>query len=310
MTAANDPAIAPRRRTLRSMMRCEGVGLHSGRTIAMTLRPALEGGIVFRRTDLGVDIPARWDNVVDTRLCTVIGQDGATVGTIEHLMAALAAAGVDDCLIEIDGPEVPAMDGSAAPFLFLIDCAGLCDTLAPRRVIEVTAPIQIGDDTRSAQLLPHDGPGLVIDFAIDFTCGAIGAQRFRGAADRAAFKRDMARARTFGRLEDVEAMRAAGLGLGGGFENAIVVDGDKVLNPGGLRFEDEFVRHKALDAVGDLALAGAPISALYVGDKAGHALNNQVLRALFAAPQAWRWSDAAALGAGAPPVLQAVASPA
>lgn len=289
-----------RRRTLKAPIGCVGVGLHSGRRAGLTLRPAPVGhGIVFRRTDLGIDIPARFDLVFDTRLCTAIAlpdQPHARLGTIEHVMAALAACGIDDVLIEVDGPEVPILDGSAAPFLFLIDCAGIATTLVPRSTIEVlkTVRVQDGEGPAAAwaELRPSATPGFEAALEIDFPSSAIGRQNLSLRVTEASFRAVLSNARTFTLAEDVTRLRAAGLALGGSLANAVVVDGPLVLNPGGLRHPDECVRHKLLDVVGDLALAGAPLSASFAGSRSGHALNNRLLRALFADPSAWRWRDA------------------
>ncbi|MFC3126384.1 UDP-3-O-acyl-N-acetylglucosamine deacetylase [Pseudoroseomonas globiformis] len=298
-------AAAPeRRRTLKSAIGCVGVGLHSGRRASMTLRPApLDHGIVFRRTDLGIDIPARFDLVFDTRLCTAIalaGQPHARLGTIEHVMAALTACGIDDALIEVDGPEVPILDGSAAPFLFLIDCAGIATTAMPRRVIEVLKTVRVQEsdaaDAAWAALHPSATPGFEAQLGIDFPSSAIGRQSLAMRVTEAAFRAVLANARTFTLAEDVARLRAAGLALGGSLDNAVVVDGPLVLNPGGLRHPDECVRHKLLDVVGDLGLLGAPLSARFEGHRSGHALNNRLARALMADPTAWRWSDAGLLG--------------
>jgi UDP-3-O-[3-hydroxymyristoyl] N-acetylglucosamine deacetylase len=284
------PAEAGRRRTLKAPIGCVGTGLHSGRRVALTLRPAAAGtGIVFRRTDLGIDIPALYDRVVDTRLCTAIGEGEARVSTIEHVMAALAGTGIDDAVVELDGPEVPIMDGSAAPFVFLIDCAGIATTAAPRAAIEVLRPIRVEEANGAfAELLPSREPAFDAELEIDFPNTAIGRQAVTVRLSPHAFRDGLADARTFTLAEDVARLRAAGLARGGSLANAVVVDGPLVLNPGGLRRPDEFVRHKVLDVVGDLALAGAPIRARFRGARSGHALNNKLLRALFADASAWR----------------------
>ena len=277
-------------RTLRSAMCCTGTGLHSGRTVNVSLLPAIEGtGIVFRRTDLAVDIQARFDAVCDTRLCTVLaGADrpDATVGTVEHLMAALSASGIANIVIEVDGPELPVFDGSAEPWLFLLDCAGIVDQEASVIAIEVLRTVRVEDRGAFAELRPGHADCLELSLAIEFPAAAIGRQTLSLAMRGDAF-REVARARTFAQAHEIAGLRAAGLALGGTLENAIVVDGERVLNPTGLRMRDEFVRHKLLDAVGDLALAGA-IRGRFVGNRSGHALNNQVLRALFADCANWR----------------------
>jgi UDP-3-O-[3-hydroxymyristoyl] N-acetylglucosamine deacetylase len=282
------PAI---QRTLKAPIGCVGIGLHSGRRVQMRLLPAAPGsGIVFRRTDLGVEVPARHDHVVDTRLCTVLGlpdRPEARVGTVEHLMAALAGAGVHNAIVELDGPEVPIHDGSAASALFLIDCAGVAQQFQFVPSIEVLRPVRVDQGDGFAELRPFP---FAFDMAmsIAFEAAAIGRQALTLRLTPESFRAELARARTFTLAGEVEQMRAAGLALGGTLENAVVVDGAKVLNPAGLRMPDEFVRHKLLDAVGDLALAGAPLRARFVGHRTGHALNNRLLRALFADDANWR----------------------
>ncbi len=279
-------------RTLKSKISCKGVALHSGDKVVMTLKPAACGaGIVFRRTDIaggGAFIPASWDRVVDTRMCTVLGnEDGVTVGTVEHLMAALAGCRIDNALIEINGPEVPIMDGSSAPFVFLVECAGVQEQDEPRRFIRIEKPISIRDGFRTATLSPADGFSL--SFEIDFDNQAISHQTISLGLAKGSFKKELARARTFGFLHDAEKLRAAGLARGGSLDNAIIISGGRILNEGGLRFDDEFVRHKALDAVGDLYLAGAPVIGRFDGICSGHDANNKVLQALFADPGAWSY---------------------
>ena len=258
----------------------------------MTLRPAAAGsGIRFVRTDLpgGVEIPAAWDSVVDTRLCTVLGAQGATVGTVEHLMAALVAYGVDNAVIDIDGPEIPIMDGSASAFAFMLDCAGVVAQGRPRRVLRVLKEVSVAEGGKRATLSPAEGR--VFALGIEFPSAAIGHQRREFDLDRGAFRTEIAWARTFGFLHEVEALRAAGLARGGSLDNAIVIDGDRVLNEGGLRYRDEFVRHKLLDSIGDLGLAGGAIIGRFEGVRTGHALNNLVLRRLFADRDAWCWEE-------------------
>lgn len=282
--------LARRERTLLRSVNCVGVGLHSGHNVSLTLKPALAGtGIVFRRVDLAgsPEIPARWDHVVDTAMCTTIGIDGGIrVGTVEHLMSAFAGCHVDNAIVEINGPEVPVMDGSAQPFVFLIECAGIVDQDRQRTVIEILKPVRVEQGGKSAELLPSDT--FSVDFEIDFASSAVARQSIRLELVNGTFNKEVARARTFGFAEDVEKLRAAGLALGGSLDNAVVVEGDKILNEGGLRYEDEFVRHKVLDAVGDLNLAGGEIRGAYRGARAGHQLTNLLLRALFADPSAYR----------------------
>jgi UDP-3-O-[3-hydroxymyristoyl] N-acetylglucosamine deacetylase len=268
--------------------------------MSLTLHPAAAGaGIQFRRTDLGVDIPARFDFVTDTRLCTTITAPTAPearIGTIEHIMAALAGAGIDDAIIEVDGPEIPILDGSAAPFLFLIDCAGIATSAAPRQMIEVLRPVRVEDAQGAfAELRPNTEAAFDAVLEIDYPNTAIGHQSLNFRLTPEAFRATLADSRTFGLAEDVARLHQAGLALGGSLENAVVVDGMTILNPGGLRHADEFIRHKALDVVGDLALAGAPLRAHFIGSRSGHALNNRVLRALFADSSAWRWVGGAAV---------------
>ncbi|TCZ63171.1 UDP-3-O-acyl-N-acetylglucosamine deacetylase [Roseicella aquatilis] len=289
-----------RRRTLKAAIGCVGIGLHSGRRVQLTLRPAAPGaGITFRRTDIRVEIPALYDHVVDTRLCTALGAPGAPqhrIGTVEHVMAALAGCGVDDAVIELDGPEVPILDGSAGPFVFLIDCVGLVAHgglgAARAEAIEVLRPVRVregdGPDAAWAELLPAITNRFDATLTIDFPDTAIGRQSLALRLTPHAFRDALAEARTFTMAEDVERLRAAGLALGGSLANAVVVDGPLVLNPGGLRRPDEFVRHKMLDVIGDLALAGAPLHGRFNGHRSGHALNNRLLRALFADRANWR----------------------
>jgi UDP-3-O-[3-hydroxymyristoyl] N-acetylglucosamine deacetylase len=287
--------------TIKNAIHCRGVGLHSGAKASLTLRPAApDSGIVFQRTDAaggGATIAASWRNTVDSALCTTLTNgEGLSVGTVEHLMAAFAGAGLDNLLVEVDGPEVPIMDGSAAPFLFLIECAGIVEQDAARRAIKVLEPMQVGDKNRSAALLPDDG--FSMSFEIDFTSKAVSRQDMSLAIDAESFKSELARARTFGFLHDIDRMRAAGLARGGSLDNAVVVSGDAILNEGGLRYADEFVRHKLLDALGDLYLAGCPIIGHFRGTRSGHNLNRALLHRLFAKPDAWcytKLSDSPAL---------------
>lgn len=288
------PVLDSPQSTLKTSIGCVGIGLHSGQRVGLTLRPAGVGhGIVFRRTDLGRDIPARFDWVVDTRLSTVLGDPNwapARVGTVEHVLAALAGLGIDNAVVELDGPEVPILDGSAAPFVFLIECAGIAALPAQRRSIEILRPVRVADGPAFAELRPSMGMARGLDMAlsIDFAAAAIGQQTVALRLSSETFRHRLARARTFGLLEEVEALRAAGLAIGGSLDNAVVVDGDRVLNPGGLRSPDEFVRHKLVDAVGDLALAGVALHGRFVAHRSGHSLNNRLLHALFADSSAWR----------------------
>lgn len=304
---------AARRRTLRQAISFAGIGLHSGRRIRGRITPAAAGaGIAFLRTDLGVLIPARHDHVVDTRLCTVLGVDGASVSTVEHVMAALAGNGVDDAVVEVDGPEMPILDGSAEPFQFLLDCAGIVSRPGIARSIEILRPIRVqqgqGPDAAWAELHPVDGPWFEAQLSIDFAATAIGRQEFALRVTPNNFREDLASARTFTQAEEISRLRSMGLALGGTLDNAVVVDGPLVLNPGGLRSPDEFVRHKLLDVVGDLALAGAPIAGRFVGSRTGHALNNRLLHAMFADRGAWRYSHGHAVAGGVSARLPAVAA--
>lgn len=277
-------------RTLKADIGCTGIGLHSGSRVSMKLRPAeINTGIRFLRTDVPAgtgEIAAAWDKVTDTRLCTLLSNDhGVSVGTVEHLLSALRGCEVDNVLIELNGPEVPIMDGSAEPFVFLIDCAGTVQQPASRHAIRVLRPIEVTEGDRSAKLTPASGSSF--SFMIDFPSAAINRQEGSIQLINGAYRHDLARARTFGFANEVEQLRAVGLARGGSLDNAIVVRDDRVLNAGGLRFADEFVRHKMLDAIGDLYLAGAPIIGHYHGCKAGHALNNALLHALLSNDSAW-----------------------
>ncbi len=294
------PLTLGRRRRLASSIGCKGIGLHSGRNISLTLHPGTSGaGIVFYRSDLDISIPARFDYVLETRLCTGLAladNPEARVGTVEHVMAALAAAGVDDAIVELDGPEVPILDGSADPFLFLIDCAGITEHLGSRRTIEVLKPVRVEDRHGAwAELTPTEELALDAELTIDFGETAIGRQSFALRVSSDTFRSELANARTFTLAEEISRLRAAGLARGGSLDNAIVVDGTMIVNPGGLRRPDEFVRHKLLDVVGDLALAGAPIAGRFTGHRSGHAINNQLLRKLMADRSAWRYAGGHAL---------------
>jgi UDP-3-O-[3-hydroxymyristoyl] N-acetylglucosamine deacetylase len=288
-----------RQRTVNNAINCTGIGLHSGRHVNVRLVPASAGtGVTFRRVDLDLHIPARFDHVVDTRLCTVIGlpdRPEARVGTVEHLMAALYAAGIDNIVVEVDGPELPVLDGSAEPWMFLLDCAGTTELEAPVLEIEVLRRVTVTDGQAFAELRPSAAGCLDLTVAIEFAAPAIGRQAL-GLTLRGDAFREVARARTFTLAQEIAGLRAAGLARGGSLDNAVVVDGDFVLNPTGLRMRDEFVRHKLLDAVGDLGLAAGRLHGRFVGHRSGHALNNKVLRALFADPANWRPVRADGLG--------------
>ncbi len=277
--------------TLAASASCTGVGVHSGEAVRLSILPAPIGsGVVFVRTDVvDVDnrIPVSAQSVACTLLNTkVANASGVSVSTVEHLMAALAALGVDNVVVEVDGPETPILDGSALPFVMLLDQAGRRAQEAPRTFIEILAPIEVVDGEKSAALVPCDG--FEVDVEIAFHSAAIGRQRLSLAIDERSFRAELAAARTFGFVEDVEALRRAGLGRGGSEDNVIVIDGNRILNPDGLRFETEFVRHKMLDAIGDLYVLGAPLIGGFQARYTGHALNNRLARALLANPQAWR----------------------
>jgi len=283
-----------RQRTLKRVARTVGIGLHSGTKVELVLRPAAAGtGIVFRRVDLDppVDIPASALAVGDTRMASTVEKDGARVATVEHLMSALAGLGVDNCYVDVDAPEIPIMDGSAASFVFLLQSAGIEEQNAAKRFVRVLKPVEVregeGRQLKWARLSPHFG--FKLRFSIAFDHPAIDATDQDVEVDlaREPYVSAVARARTFGFVNEVEALRAAGLALGGNFENAIVMDEYRVLNTDGLRSGDEFAKHKILDAIGDLYLLGRPLIGAYSAHKSGHALNNQLLRALLADPSAY-----------------------
>ena len=236
------------------------------------------------------EIKASWDNVIDTKMCTTIGNsEGVSVATIEHLMAALSGCHIDNVIVDINDTEVPIMDGSSQPFVFLIECAGVQELDQSREVLQVLKPVKVSSNGKTAELSPHST--FSVGFEIEFEQHAVSRQEISIGLENGAFKKEIARARTFGFMEEVEALRASGLALGGTLDNAVVVDGEKILNDGGLRYSDEFVRHKVLDAVGDLYLAGYPILGKYAGFRAGHHMNNVLLKALFADRSAWKLVD-------------------
>lgn len=283
-----------RQKTLKRPINCSGIALHSGKKVSMTLVPApVDTGIIFKRTDIegqGAEIKAAYDMVVETTLCTKLGNtDNITVATVEHLMAALAGCGIDNLIVEINGPEMPVMDGSSAPFVFLIECAGVKIQDAPRKAIRIEKAVRFTDGERYAALAP--AAGITLDFTIDFNNPAIARQQHVIQMGRGVFKEHLCRARTFGFLHEVEYMRSNGLARGGSLDNAVVISSDGVMNEEGLRYEDEFVRHKILDAIGDLALAGMPIIGHYTGMCSGHYLNNQLLHSLMADTSAWTVVD-------------------
>jgi UDP-3-O-[3-hydroxymyristoyl] N-acetylglucosamine deacetylase len=277
-------------RTLKTLVRTVGIGLHSGSKVQLVLRPAApDTGIVYRRIDVDppVDIPATAESVVDVRMATTLGKDGVIVGTVEHLSSALAGLGIDNCYVDVDAPEIPIMDGSAASFVFLIQSAGVVEQNAPRRFVRVKKAVESRDGDKWVKLEPYEG--FKLKFSIDFNHPAIDATEQVVEVDlgREPFVTSVARARTFGFVNEVEALRAAGLAMGGNFENAIVMDEYRVLNTDGLRSGDEFAKHKLLDAMGDLYVLGKPLIAAYSAHKGGHALNNRLLRALLADERAY-----------------------
>lgn len=279
-----------RQRTLQNIVRATGVGLHSGEKVFLTLRPApVDTGIVFRRVDLEpvVEIPARGDLVSETTLCTGLSCGAAKVQTVEHLLSALAGLGVDNAWIELSAAEVPIMDGSAGPFVFLLQSAGIVEQDAPKRFIRIKREVEVRDGDKIARFRPFDG--FRLDFTVEFNHPAIPASQSSARLEFSTeqYIQEISRARTFGFMRDLEYMRERNLGLGGSMDNAIVLDEFRVLNEDGLRYPDEFVRHKILDAVGDLYLAGHPILGAYEGYKSGHALNNQLVRTLLADADAW-----------------------
>ena len=268
-------------RTIAKKVTCRGVGLHSGRAAILTLAPAPpDAGISFWRKDLGVEIPARAELVVDTQLSTTLGLDGARVATVEHVLAALSGMGVDNCRIEVEGPEIPILDGSAAPFVYLIQEAGIRTQGLGKRFLLVKKPIEILDGDKLVRIEP--AAEMSLRFTVDFNHPLITDQTFSFVFSDRVFAREVARARTFCFVRDIERMKAAGLAKGGSLENAIVVDEFSILNPGGLRFPDEFARHKVLDALGDLTLVGMPLIGSFTAHKSGHALNQALVRQLLA----------------------------
>lgn len=289
------PQNAPRQKTLRGVAQCTGVGVHSGEKVTMRLLPAdADTGIVFIRTDLkngARTIPARWDYVVETQLCTVIGNPhGGKVATIEHLMAALRAADIDNAFVEVDGPEVPVMDGSADAFVFLIEMAGVVEQNTPRRELVVLKPVEVSANGKHVSLTPAHQASFSVD--ISFDKKLIQNQHYDFVLSQTGFRNEICRARTFGFYEDVEKMMKLGFMRGGSLDNAVVIKDEAVMNEGGLRFADEFVRHKLLDAIGDLSLAGAPIRGHFYGCCTGHAMNNKLLHALYADQSAWAMVEA------------------
>lgn len=279
-----------RQRTLRNAIRATGVGLHTGEKVYLTLLPApVDTGIVFRRTDLDpvVEIPARAENVGDTTLSTTLIQDGVRVSTVEHLLSAMAGLGIDNAYIELSAAEVPIMDGSAGPFVFLIQSAGIQEQEKAKQFIRIKRPISVEDGDKVASFLPFDG--FKVSFTIDFDHPVFRDRKACADLDfsSTSFVKEVSRARTFGFMHEIEYLRSKGLAQGGSVDNAIVVDEYRILNEDGLRYEDEFVKHKVLDAIGDLYLLGNSLIGEFKAHKSGHALNNTLLRALIAEPDAW-----------------------
>ncbi|MBK8019703.1 MAG: UDP-3-O-acyl-N-acetylglucosamine deacetylase [Betaproteobacteria bacterium] len=282
-----------KQRTLKNVVRATGVGLHTGEKVLMTLRPAaVNTGIVFRRTDLAdpVDIPAGPYAVKDTRLSSCLDKDGVRVSTVEHLMSALAGLGIDNVYVDLTSAEVPIMDGSAAPFVFLIQSAGVEEQNAPKRFIRVREPVEVSHGDKWARLEPY--AGFRLDFSIDFKHPAfdVSGNRVVVDFDEISYVREVSRARTFEFMHEVESMRSQGLALGDSLDNAIVMDEYRILNEDGLRYEDEFVKHKVLDAIGDLYLLGHPLIGSFSAHKSGHALNNALLRRLLENERAWEYA--------------------
>jgi len=286
-----------KQRTLKSLIRASGVGLHSGLKVNMTLRPAApDTGIVFRRVDLDevVDLPASALMVGDTRMCSCLERDGVKVGTIEHLMSAFAGLGIDNAFVDLDAAEVPILDGSASPFVFLIQSAGIDEQPAAKKFIRIKRPIEVRESDKTgdkwARFEPYDGFRLT--FSIVFNHPAIDRTGQKVTIDFAehSYVREVARARTFGFMQEVEWLRENGLAQGGGLDNAVVLDEYRVLNGEGLRYSDEFVKHKVLDAIGDLYLLGHPVLGAFTAHKSGHALNNALARELIANPDAWEYA--------------------
>jgi UDP-3-O-[3-hydroxymyristoyl] N-acetylglucosamine deacetylase len=278
-------------RTLKNSIRASGVGLHSGKKVLMTLRPALpDTGIVFRRTDLGelVDIPARAEFVGDTMMGTTLQKGDAKISTVEHLLSALAGLGIDNALVEVSAAEVPIMDGSAGPFVFLLQSAGIEEQKAPKRFIRILDTVRVEEGDKWARFDPYDG--FKVNFEIEFDHPSFKKRSQTATMDfsTTSFLREVSRARTFGFMRDLESLRARNLALGGNLDNAIVLDDDRILNEDGLRYEDEFVKHKILDAIGDLYLLGHSLIGEFSGFKSGHALNNKLLRTLISTRRAWR----------------------
>ncbi len=279
-----------KQRTIKRLIKATGVGLHTGKKVTMTLRPAQpDQGIVFRRLDLPqpVDIRAAARAVTDTRLCSAVEGQGAKVATVEHLMSALAGLGIDNLYVDLTGPEVPIMDGSAGPFVYLLQSAGIEEQRAPKRFFRIRRPVEVRDGDKWARFEPYDGFRVSFSIVFDHPVFERASQSLTIDFAETSYTKEVARARTFGFAQDVEAMRDAGLALGGSLDNAVVLDEYRVLNTDGLRYADEFVKHKVLDAIGDLYLVGHPLIGAFSAHKSGHALNNQLLRATLDQADAW-----------------------
>ncbi|WP_424948080.1 UDP-3-O-acyl-N-acetylglucosamine deacetylase [Candidatus Spongiihabitans sp.] len=279
-----------RQRTLKNIIRATGVGLHTGEKVYLTLRPAaVDTGIIFQRVDLDpvVTVPARPENVSDTRLSTTLEVDGVKISTVEHLMSAFAGLGIDNAYVEVSAPEVPIMDGSAGPFVFLLQSAGILEQEKLKQFIRITKPLLAKEGDKWVKFEPFNG--FKVSFAIDFAHPILKKSIQTASVDfsTTSFVKEVSRARTFGFMDDLEALRNAGLAQGGSFDNAIVMDSFHILNDDGLRYEDEFVKHKVLDAIGDLYLLGHPLIGAFSAHKSGHALNNKLLRQLLANESAW-----------------------
>ena len=279
-----------RQRTLQNVIRATGVGLHSGKKVHLALRPApVNTGIVFVRTDLdpAVHVPARAELVEDTTMCTALSNEGVKVATVEHLMSAFAGLGIDNAYVDVSAPEVPIMDGSASPFVFLIQSAGILEQDAAKKFIRIKRRVAVSDGDKEAVFLPHQG--FKVAFAIDFDHPVFDQQKQTALIDfsTTSFVKEVSRARTFGFMRDLEFLRSNNLALGGSLDNAIVIDDYRIVNEGGLRYEDEFVKHKVLDAIGDRYQLGYSLIGEFRGIKSGHALNNQLCRELMAQPDAY-----------------------
>jgi UDP-3-O-[3-hydroxymyristoyl] N-acetylglucosamine deacetylase len=279
-----------KQRTLKNTIKATGIGVHTGDKVYLTLKPApVNTGIVFRRIDFDpvIEIPASSVNVGDTRFSTSLSKDGATVSTVEHLLSAMAGLGIDNAYVELSSAELPIMDGSAGPFVFLLQSAGICEQSAPKQFIRIKDKVMVQDGDKSALVEPYDGFKVTFDIEFDHPVFREAAQSVTIDFSETSYIKEVSRARTFGFLSDAEKMRAANLALGASMDNTVVIDEYRVLNEDGLRYDDEFARHKILDAIGDLYLLGKNLIGAFHGVKSGHAMNNQLLQALMANPDAW-----------------------